>query len=454
MRSLYTSRLFWVAAALTVALVMAFTGHYVPPEGALGLAPMLLGDTAATEFKKLEDALVKKSGEVIEAVQKALRDEVSKWETVTGKTNEKLTEVASEAKAAVDAMAEFKARMTDIEQKLAKRPSGDGADESKTAGQIFVESDVFKKAVKDGAKFTDKVEVGASHQRKTAIINATGQNQPLVPDMRVPGIIANPNRRLTIRDLLPQLRTNSNLVQFPKENVFTNSAAIQISSPNDKENVVKAESGITFTLSNAPVETIAHFIPASRQILDDAPGLAGYIDSRLMYGLKLVEETEILTGDGTNGHLSGLNANATAYSQSVSNDTKIDCLLKSILQCALSEYAADGIVLHPTDWYGIRLLKDTQGRYLFGNPQDSAEPRMWGLPVVSTNSQTAGTFLTASFGLAAAIWDRMDATVELSREHSDFFTRNMVAILCEERMCVTVYRASALIKGSLPALGT
>lgn len=408
------------------------------------------------ELKKLEETinanLAKKAGEVVEQVQKLLTDEVKKFETLTTKGNDKLTEVATDAKKATEAVAEFKASLLEVQQKLAHKPGADNEPED-SVGSLFIKSDEFKNAVKNGQYRTGSVNVGAMH-RKTAIINIVGQNQPLVPDMRVPGIIMPATRRLTIRDLLPQLRTDSNLVQFAKENVFTNSAALQFNSPDSKEGVAKAESGITFTLSNAPVETIAHGIPASRQILADAQGLSGYIDSRLMYGLKLVEETQILTGDGTGGNLSGLNANATAYNRSVSNDTMLDCLLKAMLQAALSEYSATGMVLNPIDWTQIQLLKDTQGRYLFGNPQDTNAPRIWGLPVVGTNSQTAGQFLVGAFALAAAIWDRQDATVQIFDQHDDYPIKNMVLILCEERMAITVYRAAALIKGSLPALGT
>jgi HK97 family phage major capsid protein len=297
------------------------------------------------------------------------------------------------------------------------------------------------------------VNVGSIH-RKTAMINATGQNQPLVPDQRVGGIITAPNRRLTIRDLLPQLTTTSNLVQFASENVFTNNAGPQFSSPNDKENVLKNESGITFTLSNAAVATIAHWIPASRQLLADASGLQAYIDSRLMYGLKLEEEEQILLGDGTGGNLSGIYTNGTTYNRGVSNDTRIDCLLKAMLQVAISEYTASGIVLNPIDWTAIQLIKDTTGRYIFADPQAMTSPRMWGLPVVATNTMSEGTFLVGAFDLAAAIWDREDATVRVAEQHDDFFVRNMVAILCEERMALTIYRTAAMVKGSLPATGT
>lgn len=454
-----------IALSLVAALIgcgLAF-GAPLPPDIGLmdpamlaGLGaglPFMVGDMKAEDIKKLEDALAKKAGEVIETVQKALKDEVDKFDTVTTKTNEKLTEVSSEAKAAVEKVGEFKAQLLEIEQKLAKKPGGPGGEMPKSAGQLFVDSDAYRNAVKQGQVKTEAVNIGGAHL-KTAIINATGQNQPLVPDARVPGIVMPATRRLTIRDLMPQMRTSSNLVQFASENVFTNNAGLQFNSPDAKENVAKAESGITFTLSNAPVETIAHGVPASKQILADAPGLQSYIDTRLMYGLKLVEETQILTGDGTAGNLSGLNANATAYNRSVSNDSMLDCLLKAMLQAALSEYSATGMVLNPIDWTQIQLLKDTQGRYLFSNPQAVTDPMLWGLPVVATNSQTSGQFLVGAFALASALWDREDATVQIYDQHDDYPIKNMVLILCEERMAITVYRSAALIKGSLPALGT
>ena len=103
----------------------------------------------------------------------------------------------------------------------------------------MIESEGFK-ALQKGAKESGKLNIGSAW--KTNIINATGQNQPLVPDMRVPGIITPGLRRLTIRDILPQYRTSSNLVQFTKEASFTNAAASQTAP----EGTAKAESAMTF----------------------------------------------------------------------------------------------------------------------------------------------------------------------------------------------------------------
>jgi HK97 family phage major capsid protein len=139
----------------------------------------------------------------------------------------------------------------------------------------------------------------------------------------------------------------------------------------------------------------------------------------------------------------------------VSNDTVLDTLLKMILQVSLSYYEADGFVLHPVDWFErVLLQKDTQGRYLFGDPHSLTEYRVWGQPVVPTQAQTQGTALTGAFSMGAAIWDREDANIRVSENVNDDFIKNMVRILCEERVALTVYRPAAFIKGTLPAAGT
>ena len=227
-----------------------------------------------------------------------------------------------------------------------------------------------------------------------------------------------------MRDLLPVGRTSSNLIEFAKENVFTNNAGPTISgSPEQVENVTKPESAITFTLATEPVRTLAHFIPASTQVLADSPMLESYINGRLMYGLKLKEDTQILLGTGVNGQLQGLYTNRTAYSNSspVVYTTKLDILRNAIKQVQVSEYLV------------------------------AAAPQLWGLPVVVTNSITSGTFLVGAFDMAAQLWDRQDAIVEMSLEDSTNFQKNMVTIRCEERLAVTIYRAAALVGGSLTA---
>lgn len=395
-------------------------------------------DVVKSKLASLEASIVKASADVRGYTEKAA-GEVKALGTITAETSEKLKEVLTKAAGSADEIKDIRARMAEIEQRgIVARNNGNTR---RSPGNTVIESAEYKSVGPNGRSMA-AVEVGSFH--KLAIVNATGQNQPLVPADYRPGIMAPTERVLTVRDMLPIIPTASNLIEYAREASYTNAAASQAG-----ENVAKAESTITFSLSSSPVQTIAHFIPASRQVLSDAPMLAGYVDTRLAYGLKLEEERQLLNGSGVGSDLSGLVTQAAAYTGAQIGDTDIDTLLRSMLQVSLTNNVPTGFVLHPNDWAAIQLLKDTQGRYIFGNPVDTSAPRIWGMPVVATQSMTAGQFLTGAFAQGATIFDREQATVRVAEQHSDFFVRNMVAILAEERIALVVFRPDAFVTGAI-----
>jgi HK97 family phage major capsid protein len=274
----------------------------------------------------------------------------------------------------------------------------------------------------------------------------------IVPD-RIPGVIAPGQRRLTVRDLLTPGRTASNAVQYVKETGFTNAAA----TVSETAGATKPQTDIKFDVVTSSVTTIAHWVLATRQILDDVPMLQSYIDGRLTYGLALVEENQLLNGGGTGTDLNGIYTQATAFTPPITIPapvTKIDVLRLAMLQTALSELMSTGLVLHPADWASIELLKDTTGQFIIGNPQGNLSPTLWGQPVVSTQSMATGKFLTGAFQLGAQIFDRMDAVVEISTEDDQNFRKNLVTVLAEERLALAVYRPEAFVKGDFSAAAT
>lgn len=407
-----------------------------------------LNDAMEKAFKTMQDNLK----HVQDTADKAL-DEVKQEGTLHGKTNDVLKELGEKGNVLSADFAAMRDRIHAVEQKMAEKPKRPD-NEQKSIAEIVSESDEFKacSALGMSARSMSPVVVKSFH--KTQIVNATGQNQPLVPAQRIGGIITPAQQRLTIRDLLPQATTTSNLIEFASEATFTNNARPQgDTSPGGIEGEIKAESAMTFTLSNVPVVTLAHWIPASRQVLADASLLQGHISGRLLYGLRLEEEEELLTGTGAAGTINGLVNQATAFSYGVTNQTALDTLLKALLQVSLSYYEASAFVLNPVDWTSMVLLKDTTGRYLFADPQSMVDPRVWAKPVVATPSMTQGRFLAGAFNLAAQIWDREDATIRISENVNDHFIRNMVAILAEERLALAVYRPSALIYGNISHAG-
>ena len=387
------------------------------------------------DLKQIEAAILKKFESIQEAVEIVNVQIIESGEAAT-ETKCTLDKMAEEYNALYD-------RVQEIEQKGVKI-ADDTAEFN--LGAEFLKCDQFKDVV-EGRTRAARMEV------KTAIINATGQNQPLVPADRLSGFHTTPNRILSIRDILPASPTTSNLIEFVRENVYTNNAGPQVAgSPEAFENVTKPESGITFTLATAAVTTLAHFIPASKQVIEDSASLQSFINGRLMYGLKLKEETQLLLGTGSNGELNGIHTQATAYTvQSPQLTNEIDIIREMIKQAHVSEYFPDAILKNPQDWYDIDVRKvgSSDDRYVVGNPREMSVARLWGLPVVITNSLTSGQAVVGNFALGAEIKDRAQALVELSLEDSTNFQKNMVTIRAEERIALCVYRTEAFIKGAV-----
>jgi len=351
---------------------------------------------------------------------------------------------------ALSTMHELKSQLTELEQKIARKPGPDTKDELKTLGEVVVENENVKsRLLGDGASKRGQVQVTVDTK---AILSATGtwgatasiSNSLVVADRQAP--VAMPMRQMTVRDLVAPGETSSNAIEYAVQTARTNNAAVVA------ENTTKPYSNYTWNLVNFPVRTIAHLVKASRQILDDAPALRSIIDAEMRYGLSLAEEAELLYGDGTGAHVLGIVPQATAYSAAfaVTGETAIDRIRLAMLQGVLALYPMTGTVLNPTDWTKIEMLKDGMGRYLIGDPQGTVAPRLWGLPVVASIAMNAGTFLTGAFKYGAQIFDRMAIEVLISTENADDFEKNMISIRAEERLALVVKRPAAFITGNLP----
>jgi HK97 family phage major capsid protein len=390
----------------------------------------------ATQIKALAD----KQSELLETTK-----ELKSFMTKANEEIDNSKSLSAETKSAIEKLTGQATVLTEkcleLEQKMSAKKDNPN-EVTETLGAQFIKS-------ADWDAMQKKRGGSARMEIKAAIVNASGASQPLVQADRVQGIITNPNRIFTIRDLLPVGQTGSNMVEYTRENVFTNNAGPQYASPAF-ENVTKPESGITFTLESEAVRTLAHWIPVSKQVLDDSPMLRSFIEGRLMYGLKLEEEDQLLNGDGTGSNLSGLldAGNFVAYNRGQTGDTNIDTLRRAITQGWLSEYMMDTIVINPADWEEIELTKTSEGAYVWSNPQLAGSPQLWGKRVVATNSMPQGDFLVGSMAMGAQIWDRQQSAVLASTENGDNFVKNMVTLLAEERLALTVYRPAAFVSGS------
>jgi HK97 family phage major capsid protein len=276
---------------------------------------------------------------------------------------------------------------------------------------------------------------------RAAITSATVSG----PAERDPTILGPLRPRSTLLDLIPRLPTTLGSIEYLKS-TRTGAAAVQA-----VEGALKSEVGLDFELVTAKVATVAAWLPASRQVLDDIPGLTDFVQTQLLDAVDQATELQILSGSGLPGNLSGLLLEATPYARAQPGDLAIDSLRRAATQVHLSGGTPTGVVLNPADLEALELQRDLEGRFLLTlavNPE-TGDTAIWRMPAVQHVAIAEGTFLLGDFQRGVRIHDREQASVRLSTEDRDNFIKNMVTVLCELRLALATPRPDLLVTGDL-----
>lgn len=261
-------------------------------------------------------------------------------------------------------------------------------------------------------------------------------------------------REFTIRDLCTNITTASDTFEYVRITGKTNNAAAvpeATTAADPAANFIpagaeivdggyKPESSMTFAVVSTPVETIAHLMPITRRAAADAPQVRQLVDAFLLYGLKEEEEDQILNGNGSSPNLRGI-LQDSGISTVGSAGTDLDAIVDAIRTIRADRRNPTGMVIHPNDWYstGFLLAKDTAGQYLIGDPRASVDAltQLWGLRVVVTPAMTENTVLVGDFR-QAVVADREQSAIYVTDSHKDWFGRNLLAVLAEERLALGV----------------
>ncbi len=275
-----------------------------------------------------------------------------------------------------------------------------------------------------------------------------------VPDQYTP-ITEFGRRPLTIRQLITNLTTNSDMVEYVRITAETSNAATvpeaTATDPNASgaEGGYKPESGMEFERVNAPVRTIAHWMPATTRALADASQLRGLIDSFLRYYLDLELEDQIVTGNGIGENFEGILETDGIQELPFIVDTNDAAFFHTArtarrLVRTVGRRVPTGYILNPEDWEAIDLAADDNKRFYSQGPFGEMTPMLWGLPVVESEAVPVGIGIVGDLR-TCVLWDREQASISVSNSHADFFIRNLVAILAELRAAFGVLKPNALV---------
>lgn len=373
------------------------------------------------QFNNAIDSKIEKSNnEVVESVvvkaNEIVKSEVSEMAT---KLNERLDAIEVSNKKAFSAKKRmtFKGALTEALE--------DGAIENLAKGNSRSASFLIKADMTTGADFTGEV----------------------IAADRVPGYKFDPTRPTHIRQLLAQGSTQSDVVRFVKESGYSNGAAATA------EGTTLSQSDFDMTAADANVRKIGTYFRISEEMLADTPQLTSYLSARAPEKLLEVEDTQILSGNGTAPNLSGIITDATAFAagdlaDSVDEANQFDVIVACLNQLAGANYNADTILLHPSDFHKILLLKDSQNNYLKDQVYSGLQPVFMGVKVVLNTAISAGSFLIGNFGVGTQLWVRDGVNVEFFREDGTNVRDGFVTVRVSERVALTNYLPNAFVTGT------
>lgn len=343
-----------------------------------------------------------------------------------------------------------------------EKSTDDERPQYKGFGREVVESDGYKSMINGQSKGVT-VDVKAATTIDEGIIPAfsggAGLGGQLVAPQLLPGIVGLKFQPLTVADLFSSGTTNSSSISYVIESAFQDLTATVA------EKGAKPQLDLTLARRQDNVTKIANVAKVTDEMFQDASAFESYLSNRMVFGVKRVEEAQLLNGNGTPPNLQGV-MNRSGLATTVVTAAGLTALkaMEGIYNQitalrATSFVEPDAIVIHPTDWQTIRLGKDTANQYYgggpftgaYGNNAPSNLQQLWGLRTVVTTAIAQGTVLVGGFQECGQVFRRQGITLEMTNSNVDDFVNNLITLRAEERLALAVYRPAGFGKVTLTA---
>jgi len=349
----------------------------------------------------------------------------------------------------------------EVRESAGGRPSVVAPGKGRTIGEQFVQAEAFKRwlaqfpngRIPESSKglMSPPVEFKSFFGRKDLLTGASDTEGGAFVNTDITGLYEPLPRLPTVmRDLINVRTTQSDTVEYVRQTAHAAQAATvaesnvsTYSGATGEVEGVKPEATISYEKVTATVKTIAVWIPATKRALSDAGQLRGLIDDDLRGDLADELEDQIVNGDGVGENMLGILATPNVLVQAWDTDIFRTARMAKLAVTQTGRAQPTAYVLNPEDWANIELTQDSVNRYYYGGPLSNGDKKLWGLPVVECAALAVGVGLVGDFR-KVTMWDREQANISVSDSHSDFFIRNMIAILAEMRAALGVRRPAAI----------
>lgn len=298
--------------------------------------------------------------------------------------------------------------------------------------------DVMEKALNENFNEIKEVRSGKSVQVKAVgdmtLANLTGA-QPKDYNFNTVMI---PGQLVNVADLVGSVNIAGGTYTFPREGAGEGSIAAQT------EGSSKSQRDYDFTMVDVNTDFIAGFTRYSKKMANNLPFLTSFIPNALRRDYFIAENAAF------NTVLAGA---ATASSQVITDKNKIEMLINEIATLENSNYAVNGIVVRPSDFYDImKTAKSSSSGY--GLPgiavYEGGVLRINGIAVYKATWLAANKYFVGD-------WSRVNKVVtqglslEFSEQEGTNFVKNNITARIESQTALAVEQPAAIIYGDFTA---
>ncbi len=303
-----------------------------------------------------------------------------------------------------------------------------------TFGGAFVKSDAFFER-------NTVANIAMPHITNALFDTGAAPAEVVRSGVRIPSAQRPPE----VIDALPVVNVNAGAFKYMEETVFDNKAAAIA------EGAAMSQAAVRLEERMEEIRELGVYLPVTQIALEDnADDMEAYINSRLPLMLRQRLDEQVTLGDGQDQNLRGLlnRPGVQTRQHNGEGDNIADTILRALADVkTVGRAKPSHVLMSPADFTALRLLKTSEGSYIYDHPSNSSvTPSVWGVPVVEASLIGQGTAFVGDLLNYAALMMRRDITMEMSKSHDDNFIKNILAIKATLRAGLVVYRASAFVK--------
>lgn len=149
-------------------------------------------------------------------------------------------------------------------------------------------------------------------------------------------------------------------------------------------------------------------------------GISEILQNKLVTDVRTKLDTALLAGDGADNSVTGI-LNQSGLDSAPLDPTNPDTVLDALAALAANEVVANRLILSGADFFEMRKLKDSTGRYLLQpDPTQAAAYMLQGVPVTVTNKLPKGKGVLADMSQVAVVRDTDPTVTVLPERYAEF----------------------------------